>query len=145
MGKTQPLGNFIGRASEFDAIFFPGGHGPMFDLVDDKNSIQIIQEFYDAGKIVAAVCHGPAALVNVKINQQYLLQGRHVTSISNEEEEFPAEMPFSLEDQLKRIGGHYSRAAEKWGEKVLVDGQIITGQNPASSKGVASAIAKAII
>lgn len=116
----------------------------MFDLVDDKNSIQIIQEFYNAGKIVAAVCHGPAALVNVEINGQYLLHGHHVTSISNDEEEFPAEMPFSLENQLKKIGGQYSRAAENWGEKVIVDGQIITGQNPASSKGVADSIAKAI-
>lgn len=142
--NTLPLNEFLGRASEFEAIFFPGGHGPMFDLATDKDSIQLIQEFYAAGKPVAAVCHGPAAFVNVIINGKHLLHGRKVTALSNEEEEYPAVMPFSLEDALTKAGAQYVCASEKWGEQVVVDGQIITGQNPASSRAVADAIAKAI-
>ena len=142
--NTVPLHTFLGRASEFDAIFFPGGHGPMFDLATDKDSIKLIQEFYTAGKAVAAVCHGPAAFVNVIIDDKHLLQGRTVTALSNKEEEYPEVMPFSLEDELQKSGAKYIKASEKWEEKVVVDGQIITGQNPASSRGVAEAIAKAI-
>lgn len=116
----------------------------MFDLATDKDSIQLIQEFYTAGKIVAAVCHGPAALVNVVINGKHLLEDRRVTGISNEEEEYPAVMPFSLQDALQKNSAEYIRAPEKLEEKVVVDGQIITGQNLNSAKGVAGAIATAI-
>jgi putative intracellular protease/amidase len=142
--KTLPLHQLLGRASEFEAIFFPGGHGPMFDLATDKDSIQLIQEFYIAGKTVAAVCHGPAAFVNVVINGKHLLEGHKVTAISNDEEEYPEVMPFSLQDTIQEKGAEYVRAPEKLEEKVVVDGQIITGQNLTSASGVADAIATAI-
>lgn len=141
---TRPIREFLGRASEFDAVFYPGGHGPMFDLATDRDSIQLVQEFYSTGKVLAAVCHGPAAFVNVVVSGKHILQGRHVTGLSNEEEEYPKDIPFALEDALTKAGGKYVHAAEKWGEKVAVDGQIITGQNPASSRAVGEAIFKAI-
>lgn len=145
--ETQPLQNFKGRASEFDAIFYPGGHGPMFDLVDDKDSQQLIAEFYSAGKIVAAVCHGPVVLVNVKIDGKPLLQGRQVTGFSNEEEEIiglTSTMPQLVEDEVKKNGGIYVKADKPWSEKVVVDGRLITGQNPASSAAVGRALAQAL-
>lgn len=143
--ETQPLQNFKGRASEFDAIFYPGGHGPMFDLVGDKDSQQLIAEFYSAGKTVAAVCHGPIVFVNVKIDGKPLLQGRQVTGFSNEEEEIiglTSAMPQLLEDEVKKSGGIYVKADKPWSEKVVVDGQLITGQNPASSAAVGKALAQ---
>lgn len=143
--ETQPLQNFKGRASEFDAIFYPGGHGPMFDLVGDKDSQQLIAEFYSAGKTMAAVCHGPIVFVNVKIDGNPLLQGRQVTGFSNEEEEIiglTSAMPQLLEDEVKKSGGIYVKADKPWSEKVVVDGQLITGQNPASSAAVGKALAQ---
>lgn len=145
--ETQPLKRFRGRASEFDAIFYPGGHGPMFDLVDDKDSQQLIVEFYNAGKTVAAVCHGPIAFANVKIDGKPLLQGRQVTGFSNDEEEIiglTLAMPQLLEDEVRTSGGTYIKADEPWTEKVVVDGQLITGQNPASAAAVGRALAQAI-
>lgn len=145
--ETQPLQNFRGRASEFDAIFYPGGHGPMFDLVDDKDSQQLISEFYKAGKIVAAVCHGPIVFVNVTIDGKPLLQGRQVTGFSNEEEDIiglTSAMPQLLEDEVKKSGGIYVKAEKPWSEKVVVDGQLITGQNPASAAAVGNALAQAL-
>lgn len=129
--QTQPLSDFIGRASEFDAVFFPGGHGPMFDLVDDENSLKVISEFYQAGKIVAAVCHGPIVLVNVQIDGKPLIEGRRVTGFSNEEEDIiglTKVIPKLLEDAVKRAGGIYIKADKPWGEQVVVDGRLITGQ-----------------
>lgn len=119
----------------------------MFDLVDDKDSIQLIQEFYAAGKPVSAVCHGPIVFANVNVDGKPLVQGRNVTGFTNVEEDqaqLTAAMPFLLEDVLKSKGANFAKADEPWGEKVIVDGQIITGQNPASAKGVGLAIAKAI-
>ncbi|KJZ73965.1 hypothetical protein HIM_06633 [Hirsutella minnesotensis 3608] len=144
---TKPLKEFLGRVSEFDALFYPGGHGPMFDLVDDKDSIQLIEEFHKAGKPVAAVCHGPIVFVNAKIDGQPLLKKRRVTGFTNKEEhdiKLADAMPFLLEDRLKEVGAEFSAAPELWGERVVVDDLIITGQNPASAAGVGRAIAKAI-
>ena len=93
--NTTPLKGFLGRAHKFDAIFNPGGHGPMFDLAIDHDSMLLIQEFYAAGKPVAAVCHGPAAFVTVSVDGQPLLSGREVTAISNAEEKAPEDMRFS--------------------------------------------------
>lgn len=141
--KTAPLKDFVGRSGEFDAIFYPGGHGPMFDLVDDADSIALIKEFHDAGKPVASVCHGPAVLLNVP----GVLEGRTVTGFSNAEEdivELSSLMPFMLETELGRKGATFVKADEPWGEKVVVSGQIITGQNPASAKGVGEALAKSL-
>ncbi|KAK4237345.1 class I glutamine amidotransferase-like protein [Achaetomium macrosporum] len=149
--STTPLESFLGRAAEFAAVFFPGGHGPMFDLASDPTSQALIQEFASNGKVVAAVCHGPAALVGVKGPKgESFLKGKKVTGFSNaEEREVGLEqvVPFLLEDKLVEAvgkGGKYEKAAEKWGEKVVVDGKLITGQNPASAKGVAEEIVKAV-
>lgn len=144
--NTKPLKEFLGRASEFDAIFYPGGHGPMYDLVDDKDSIQLIQEFYAAGKPVSAVCHGPIVFANVNVDGKPLVEGRTVTGFTNEEEDqaqLSDAMPFLLEDVLKSKGANFAKT-QAWGEKVVVDGQVITGQNPASAHGVGEALLKAI-
>ncbi|KPM40810.1 hypothetical protein AK830_g5763 [Neonectria ditissima] len=146
--QTRPLADFLGKAAEFAAVFYPGGHGPMFDLVDDAASLKLIQEFYEAGKPVAAVCHGPIVFVNVVVDGgKPLLQGRQATGFSNAEEDqvdMTKHMPVLLEDEIKRVGGNYVKADEPWGEKVVVDGQVITGQNPGSAHAVGVALAKAI-
>jgi putative intracellular protease/amidase len=145
--QTTPLKEFLGKSSEYDAIFYPGGHGPMFDLVNDETSIKLIEEFYKAGKPVAAVCHGPIVFVNVKVDGKPLLEGREATGFSNSEEEavqLTSSMPVLLEDEIKRVGGKYVKADNDWAEKLVVDGQVITGQNPASAHVVGKAILKAI-
>ncbi|KAK7419716.1 hypothetical protein QQZ08_010729 [Neonectria magnoliae] len=145
--QTRPLADFLGKTADFDAVFYPGGHGPMFDLVNDATSLKLIQEFYEAGKPVAAVCHGPIVFVNVVANGKPLLEGREATGFSNAEEDavdMTKHMPVLLEDEIKRVGGKYVKAAEPWGEKVVVDGQVITGQNPGSAHGVGIALAKAL-
>ncbi|TGJ80921.1 hypothetical protein E0Z10_g7825 [Xylaria hypoxylon] len=148
--QTQPLSSFRGRADEFAALFYPGGHGPMFDLVDDEDSIAVIEEFAAKGKVVASVCHGPIVFVNAKRpDGKALLADRDVTGFSNAEEDavgMSKYMPFLLEDRIKAVGGSYKKAEQPWGELVLVQdgGKLITGQNPASAKGVGEAILKAI-
>jgi len=142
---TSTISSHLGKASEFDALFYPGGHGPMFDLATNADSIKLIQEFYAAGKPVAAVCHGPAAFVNVTVDGQPLLKGRQVTGFSNAEEDavqLTDAMPFSLEDRIKKVGGDFVKAAEPWGVKVASDGKVITGQNPASSTALAEELLK---
>jgi len=145
--ETRPLSEFLGKASEYDAVFYPGGHGPMFDLVKDETSLKLIEEFYKAGKPVASVCHGPIVFVNVTVDGKPLLEGREATGFSNAEEDavqLSDAMPALLEDEIKRVGGKYVKADEPWGVKVVVDGQIITGQNPASAQAVGVALAKAL-
>lgn len=145
---TKKLSDFVGRSEEFDAIFYPGGHGPMFDLVSDKDSIALIEEFAAAGKPVASVCHGPIVLVNAKGKDgQPLIAGKRVTGFSNVEEDqvkLSEAMPQLLEDALKKANGKYEKADEPWGVKVVTDGLLITGQNPASAKATAEALAKVL-
>lgn len=147
---TQKLSTFRGKVAEFDALFYPGGHGPMFDLYEDADSIALIQEFVAAGKPVAAVCHGPAVFLNAKLpDGTPLLKGKEATGFSNEEEDqaqMTKFMPYLLEDKIKAAGATYKKADAAWGPLVLsVDGgKFITGQNPASAKGVGEAILKAI-
>lgn len=128
------------RIADFDAVFYPGGHGPMWDLANDRNSIEIIQDAIASGKPVAAVCHAPAALNNVKSpDGEPLVKGKNVTGFSNSEEEavgLTDVVPFLLEDELKQNGGHYSRG-DDWAVHVVEDGLLITGQNPASSEKAA--------
>ncbi len=128
------------NAEDFDAVFYPGGHGPMWDLYDDKDSIALIENFWAAGKPVAAVCHAPSALLNVKdANGDHLVKGKKVTGFTNTEEEgvqLTDVVPYLLEDELKARGGHYSKAAD-WSSYVVKDGMLITGQNPASSEEAA--------
>ncbi|RYP60654.1 hypothetical protein DL769_008030 [Monosporascus sp. CRB-8-3] len=149
--NTTPLSRLLGRAaSEFDALLYPGGVGPMFDLATDAQSQALIAEFIAAGKPVAAICHGPVVLTGVKLRDgTSLVAGKRVTSFSNAEEYavgITEHLPFLLEDRLRELGAVYEKAPELWGEKVVVEdgGKLITGQNPASSKGVGEALAKAL-
>ena len=121
----------------------------MFDLATDPISQQIIREFYDANNVVSAVCHGPAAFVNVKLSDgTYLINEKAITAFSNAEEDavqLSSAMPFALETELnKNSASKYEKAAELWGEKVVVSGRVITGQNPASATAIGKAILKAI-
>ena len=128
------------RAEDYDAIFYPGGHGPLWDLTEDKISIALIEEFSQAGKPVAAVCHAPGVLRHVKgADGQPLVKGKCVTGFTNSEEEavqLTKVVPFLVEDMLKEKGGVYSKGAD-WASYVLTDGLLITGQNPASSEAAA--------
>jgi len=130
---------------DYDAVFFPGGHGPMWDMPDNATAIALIRAFVEAEKPVAAVCHAPVALVNVRdTNGRYLVEGKRMTGFSNAEEEeigLTAVVPFLLEDRLKERGGIYSKAGN-WAPYVQVDGKLITGQNPASSIPAAEELLK---
>ncbi len=138
MGNTSKLSDISEK--NFDAIFYPGGHGPLWDLAADKNSIQLIEDFWDAKKPIATVCHSPSVLLNVKNEDgDYLIKGKNVTGFSNTEEkavQLDKIVPFLLEDALKKEGGLYSKK-EDWASYVVKDGMLITGQNPASSGAVA--------
>ena len=123
--------------ANYDAVFYPGGHGPLWDLSTDVISIGLIENFYKHDKPVAFVCHAPAALVKVKTpDGEPLVKGKEVTGFSNSEEEavnLTEVVPFLLEDTLRELGGHYSCGPD-WGVYVKKDGLLITGQNPASSE-----------
>jgi len=124
------------RVAEFDAVFYPGGHGPLWDLANDKHSIDLIESAYAAGKPVAFVCHAPGVLRNVRAKDGApIVKGKHVTGFSDTEEDavqLTNVVPFLVEDELKRLGGLYAKGPD-WSSFVLVDGNLITGQNPASS------------
>lgn len=125
--------------ADYDAVFYPGGHGPLWDLANDKTSTALIEDFYNHKKPVAFVCHAPGALKDVKVNGEFLVKGKKVTGFSNTEEEavgLTNVVPFLLEDELKKDGGIYSKG-EDWKPYAVEDGLLITGQNPASSKLVA--------
>ena len=132
-------------AHDFDAVFYPGGHGPMWDMPDNPTSIALLEAFVKADKPVGAVCHAPVALVNVRgKNGDYLVKGKRVTGFTNSEEEavgLTNVVPFLLEDRLKERGGIYSQATN-WAPYVQVDGKLVTGQNPASSRPGAEALLK---
>jgi putative intracellular protease/amidase len=132
-------------AEDFDAVFYPGGHGPMWDLTDNRESIALIEAFVKADKPVGAVCHAPASLVNVRGKDgEYLVKSKRVTSFTNAEEEaagLTEVVPFLLEDRLKKRGGLYSKGAD-WTPHVQVDGKLVTGQNPASSRPAAEELLK---
>lgn len=133
------------KETDYDAVFYPGGHGPLWDLATDKNSIALIEAFYNCQKPIAFVCHSPAALVNVKaINGEPLVKGKELTGFSNTEEEavkLTKVVPFLLEDELTKKGAHYSKGAD-WAPYVKQDGLLITGQNPSSSEPVAQLLLK---
>ncbi|KAB8279591.1 class I glutamine amidotransferase-like protein [Aspergillus minisclerotigenes] len=152
--NTQKLADFLPRVSEFDAIFYVGGHGPMFDLHYDETSLSLIQAFAAAGKPVSAVCHGPTVFIKATTKSgQPLLANSTVTAFTNVEEDqaqLTALMPYLVEDELNKIPGcKFVKADQPWGEKVVVsktsDGAtLITGQNPASATGVGKEILKAL-
>lgn len=134
-------------ADDFDAVFYPGGHGPLWDLAEDRSSIELIERFYGAGKPVGAVCHGPAVLRHAKApDGNPLVSGKQVTGFANTEEEavgLTNVVPFLVEDELKAAGGRYSRGAD-WASHTAVDGNLVTGQNPASSEATAKALLEAL-
>lgn len=133
------------KASDYDAIFFAGGHGTMWDFADNTELAEIAAEVFESGGVVAAVCHGPAGLLNIKLeNGRYLIADREVTGFSNEEEEAAGltdVVPFLLADELSKKGARYS-CAPKFEEHLVVDGRLVTGQNPASAKAVGQTIAR---
>ncbi len=135
------------KYEDYDAVFYPGGHGPLWDLANDKDSIKLIEYFYNHQKPIAFVCHSPAALVNVSAeNGQPLVKGKHLTGFSNTEEEavgLTKVVPFLLEDKLKKLGAHYTNS-NHWESYVQQDGLLITGQNPASSEAVAKLLLKTL-
>jgi len=127
--------------ADYDAVFYPGGHGPLWDLANDEDSIHLIEDFYRHNKPVAFVCNAPAALLKVvAVNGEPLVKGKEVTGFSNTEEaavKLTDVVPFLLEDELKKLGAQYSKAAD-WNSHVKKSGFLITGQNPASSEAVAN-------
>jgi len=131
--------------ADFDTVFYPGGHGPLWDLAEDRTSIGLIESFIGAGKPVALVCHAPGVLRHVKAaNGQPLVQGKQVTGFTNSEEaavQLIEIVPFLVEDELKAKGGLYSKS-EDWSSHVVSDGLLITGQNPGSSKEAANLLLK---
>ena len=141
LANTKKLADV--SADDFDAVFYPGGHGPLWDLAEDRNSIALIESMYASGKPVAAVCHAPAVLKNAKnADGSPLVSGKTVTGFSNTEEEavqLTGIVPFLVEDALKANGGSYSKA-EDWHAHAIVDGNLVTGQNPASSEEAARAV-----
>jgi len=136
--NTAPLSTI--SPSDYDAVFYPGGHGPLWDLAEDPHSIKIIEAFFAAGKPVGAVCHGPAAFRNTKRpDGAPLVQGKSVTGFSNSEEAavgLTEAVPFLVEDMLKQNGGSFSKG-EDWQPYVRIDENLVTGQNPQSSEGAA--------
>lgn len=141
LATTIPLANI--DVNDFDAVFYPGGHGPLWDLAEDDNSISLIEQAIKYGKPVAAVCHAPAVLRHVKDSDGLpLVHGKFVTGFSNSEEDavgLSDVVPFLVEDMLKLNGGSYRRA-ENWQSHIEHDGLLITGQNPASSDATAKAL-----
>lgn len=134
LARTRKLSDV--SAADFDAVFYPGGHGPMWDMPDNATSISLVEAFNRQGKPIGAVCHAPVALLNVQDpDGNRLIDGRQVTGFSNSEEAgvgLTDVVPFLLEDRLKSHGGNY-RQGQDWTPFVQVDGTVVTGQNPASS------------
>ncbi|MBC2664595.1 type 1 glutamine amidotransferase domain-containing protein [Novosphingobium flavum] len=141
LAATLPLGEV--DVAAFDAVFYPGGHGPLWDLAESAPSIALIETALGAGKPVGLVCHGPAALRRTRAaDGEPLVKGRRVTGFSNSEEAIAgltAVVPFSIEDEFKALGGLYEKG-EDWSVHAVVDGQLVTGQNPASSVATAEAV-----
>lgn len=145
LSATQKLAAV--RAEDFDAVFYPGGHGPLWDLAESEDSSALIESMLAAGKPVAAVCHAPGVLRHVKApDGTPLVKGKRVTGFTNTEEAavgLTKVVPFLVEDMLKSAGGHYSKGAD-WQSHVVTDGLLVTGQNPASSAAGAKALLQAL-
>ena len=144
LANTLRLGDV--RAGDYDTVFYPGGHGPMWDLAEDPRSIALIEAFYNAGKPVAAVCHAPGVLHRVQFQGQPLVKGKRVTGFTNGEEEavgLTTVVPFLVENELMSLGATFSKV-QNWGVHTVVDGQLITGQNPGSSGPTARRLIEAL-
>jgi putative intracellular protease/amidase len=141
LANTAKLADISGE--DYEAVFYPGGHGPLWDLAENARSINLIESMYAAGKPVALVCHAPGALRNTKApDGSPLVRGKSVTGFTNTEEAavgLTEVVPFLVEDTLKKNGGRYSKA-DDWKPYTVADGNLITGQNPASSEAAAQAV-----
>jgi putative intracellular protease/amidase len=132
------------KSDGYDTVFYPGGHGPMWDLAEDADSIALIESFYNSGKPIAFVCHAPGVLKKVTYKGAPLVKGKHATGFTNGEEEavqLTKVVPFLVEDELLRLGAIYEKV-RNWEPFSVVDGRLITGQNPASSTSTAQALLK---
>lgn len=149
--NTHKLADFAGKSGEYVAVFYPGGHGPVFDLPVDETSKSLIKDFYEAGKPTSAVCHAPAVFADVKLSDgSYLVNGKQITSFTDEEEEqagLTKAVPWLVESRLIERGAKFAKT-KPWGEKVVVDSTggklLISGQNPASAAGLAKEVLKAL-
>jgi len=134
------------KAEDYDTVFYVGGHGPMWDLAESADSIALIEAFYNSGKPVALVCHSPGVLHRVTYKGEPIVKGKRVTGFTNDEEEavhLTNVVPFLVEDELKRLGAVFEKAPS-WQPFSIVDGRLLTGQNPASSSGAAEALLKLV-
>src|SRR6201993_634205 len=132
------------KTKDFDTVFYPGGHGPMWDLAEDPVSIALLESFYSSGQPIALVCHAPGVLRHVQYKGEPLVKGKHVTGFTNGEEEavgLTKVVPFLVEDELLRLGAIFEKMAN-WQSFSITDGRLITGQNPASSTSAAQALLK---
>lgn len=130
------------ESDHFDTVFYVGGHGPMWDLAESPVSIALLESFYNAGKVIALVCHSPGTLRHVTYQGEPLVKGKRVTGFTNEEEaevQLTQVVPFLVEDELKRLGAKFEKVPN-WQPHTIVDGRLITGQNPASSTSAAQAL-----
>jgi putative intracellular protease/amidase len=134
------------KSEDFDTVFYPGGHGPMWDLAEDPNSIKLLESFYNSGKTIALVCHSPGVLRHVKYQGEPLVKGKHVTGFTDGEEEevqLTKVVPFLVEDELLRLGAIFEKE-KNWEPFSVIDGRLITGQNPASSTVTAKNLLSAL-
>jgi putative intracellular protease/amidase len=134
------------KAEDYDTVFYVGGHGPMWDLAESPVSIALLESFYNSGKPIALVCHSPGVLHRVTYKGEPIVKGKRVTGFANSEEEevhLTHVMPFLVEDELKRLGGIYEKAPN-WQSFAIVDGRLLTGQNPASSTAAARTLLKLV-
>lgn len=144
LSQTDKLADM--KAEDFDTVFYSGGHGPLWDLAEDPNSINLLESFYNSGKPIALVCHSPGVLRHVTYKSAPLVKDNRVTGFTDTEEEavqLTKVVPFLVEDELKRLGALFEKAPN-WQSFVVVDGRLITGQNPASSTACAQALLKAL-
>jgi putative intracellular protease/amidase len=142
LARTAKLADM--KSENFDTVFYVGGHGPMWDLAESPVSIALLESFYDSGKVIALVCHSPGVLRHVKYQGEPLVKGKRVTGFTNEEEEavhLTKVVPFLVEDELKRLGAKFEKLPV-WQPHSIVDGRLVTGQNPASSTSAAQALLK---
>jgi len=134
------------KVDHYDAIYLVDGHGTMYDFTHHEPLLTLTAEFYEKGKVVSSVCHGPSGLINVKLsNGEYLVKGKNVTGFSWAEERLAKRhkvVPYNLEEELKKRGANYSRAIFPFNSHIVVDGLLVTGQNPKSAKGVGKAVVR---
>jgi putative intracellular protease/amidase len=142
LANTSKLADM--RSEDFDTVFYVGGHGPMWDLAESPVSIALLESFYNAGKVIALVCHSPGVLRHVTYQGEPLVKGKRVTGFTNGEEaevQLTHVVPFLVEDELTRLGAKFEKLPN-WHPLAIVDGRLITGQNPASSTSAAQALLK---